>query len=107
MTLLTNVQQQGPRVTLKVIRMMTSMTPIAIAVLPVGMEPMIPMMSMKKPIAAIPVRYNGLRPTLPMSHMARPVATMLTDWIPMLKVCARSVRDRQNPAERQLTKAAV
>jgi hypothetical protein len=62
-----NLQQHGPRVILKVIRMITSMTPIPMAVLSLGIDPTIPMRSMKKPIRPIPVRYKGRRPTRPMT----------------------------------------
>lgn len=80
-----SLQQQGPRVILKVIRIMTNMTPIPIAVLSLGIEPTIPMRSMKKPIKAIPVRYRGLRPTRPMTFVSsrgdlRTYDTLLSRW---------------------------
>jgi hypothetical protein len=62
-----NSQQHGPNDNLKQILIMTSMTPIPIAVLSLGMDPTIPMRSMKKPIAPIPARYNGRRPIRPMT----------------------------------------
>ena len=65
-----DLQQHGPRVILNVIRMMTSMTPIPIAVLSLGMDPTIPMRSIKNPMSPIPVRYMGRRPMRPITDIS-------------------------------------
>jgi len=96
------------------------MTPIPIAVLSLGMDPTIPMRSMKKPIAPIPARYNGRRPIRPITeiqpryslynsrYIAVPVARMFTDWTPMLKFWWDQLKhDRIDKYEERLTKAWV